>query len=571
MYDLVIRGGTIVDGSGRPRYRADVGVSRGRITSIGRIGEKGGEEIDAEGKFVAPGFIEVHTHMDAQVFWDSLGTSSAWHGITSAIMGNCGFTLAPCAEADKDLVLRSLERAEDISRDAMLAGIDWEWATFPEYLDVVDRLPKGINYAGYMGHSALRTYVMGERAFEEAASEDDVAAMCRHLEEALRAGALGLSTSRSQNHCTSDDRPVPSRLASWEEVRALVNRMGDLGAGIFEVANEHHGDPDQRRGYLKRLRDLSVESGRPLSFIVGWAAAFPERTQEFLDLCDDAAARGGRIFAQGHSREFMSIIGFPVHLPFDALASWRELRRHPLDAQRAALSDPALRARLVDEAVNGPYGEAIGAEARAPDYEILRVLEASSGPWRTVAEVAAERRVTPVDALIDLSLEAGFDRFFAQPFANQDMGEVLHMLQHPHVVVGGSDSGAHVSQIIDSSIPTFLLSYWVRDRQVFEWEQGVRMLTFDPALAFGLVDRGLVAEGLVADLVVFDPATIGPDLPHAATDLPAGASRLTQRALGIDATVVNGRVLLREGQQTGALPGTLLRGPLGSEMSPPGV
>jgi N-acyl-D-aspartate/D-glutamate deacylase len=563
MFDLVIRGGTVVDGSGRPRYRADVGVQDGRITSIGRISETGTEEVDAEGRFVAPGFIEVHTHMDAQVFWDPLGTCSSWHGITTAVLGNCGFTLAPCAEPDKNLVMRSLERAEDISREAMLEGISWQWETFPDYLDAVERIPKGINYAGYMGHSALRTYVMGERAFEEPGTEDDVATMCRHLEDAVKAGALGLSTSRTPNHQTSDDKPVPSRQADWSEVRALVNRMGNLGAGIFEIANEQNGEPGLRRAYYERLRDLSVESGRPLSFILGWSPSSPGTTQDYIDLFEEAAERGGRIFGQGHSREFMSIIGFPVHLPFDSLPSWREFRTRPLRAQAAALRDPAQRARLVQEATTGPYRTPIGAEARPPDYDVLRVLERGDHAVRTVSGVAAARRVEPIDALIDLSLEADFDCFFGQPFANQDMDQVLRILKDPHVVVGGSDSGAHVSQIIDSSIPTFLLSYWVRDRQAFTWEEGIRKLTFDPAMAFGFTDRGLIAEGRAADLVVFDPERVAPDLPHADTDLPAGATRLKQTALGIDATVVNGQVLLRDGQHTGRLPGALLRGLLG--------
>jgi N-acyl-D-aspartate/D-glutamate deacylase len=562
MIDLVIRNGTVVDGSGRPRYRADVGVRDGRITSIGRITERATAEIDAEGRFVSPGFVEVHTHMDAQVFWDSLGTCSSWHGVTTSVMGNCGFTLAPCAEADKDLVMRSLERAEDISREAMLAGIPWQWETFPEYLDAVERTPKGINYAGYLGHSALRTFVMGERAFEEPASDHDVAAMGWHLEEAVRAGAIGLSTSRTPNHQTSDDRPVPSRQADWSEVRSLVTRMGDLGAGIFEIANEQHADPGAKRDYYDRLRDLAVESGRPVTFILGWSAAAPATTREYLDLLDETAVRGGRMFAQGHSREFMSVIGFPVHLPYDTLPSWRALRLLPLDAQRKVLSDPVQRARLVQEATDGPYRTPVGAEARPPDYDVLRVLDTPDGPTRTVAEVAADRGVAPIDALIDLSLEGGFDRFFGHPFANQDMGEVLRILEDPRVVVGGSDSGAHVSQVIDSSIPTFLLAHWVRGQQAFTWEEGIRKLTFDPAMAFGFSDRGLVAEGMAADLVVFDPATVAPGLPHAATDLPAGASRLVQKAVGIDATVVNGEVLLRHGEPTGALPGSLLRGPL---------
>jgi N-acyl-D-aspartate/D-glutamate deacylase len=563
-YDLVIRDGTVIDGSGRPRYRADVGVVGDRIVALGRLHERARVEIDAEGLFVAPGFIDGHTHMDAQVFWDPLGTCSCWHGVTTVVMGNCGFTLAPCREAEKDLALRSLERAEDIAREAMLAGITWQWETFADYLDAVDRTPKGINYSGYIGHSALRTYVMGERAFEQAATDDDMAAMCREVESAIRAGALGFSTSRSMNHATSDDRPVASRLATWEEVRALVGVMGDLGSGTFELAQEHHADPALRDDYYARLRALAVDSGRPITFVCGSSAATPGSWRTMLDLLDDIAARGGRAVGQVHSREFLSVIGFKVNLPFDKLPRWKDMRSRPLADQRRALLDTGTRRALVEEALRGPYGGAIGAEVRPPQYDMIRVLDRPSGPYRTVAEIAAERSTTPVDVMIDLSLAADFRQFFVQPFANHDLDVVLQMIKHPRTVVAVSDSGAHVSQIIDASIPTHLLSHWVRQQQAFTWEEGIRMLTFDPACVWGLHDRGIVGEGYSADLVVFDPERIAPGLPDADDDLPGGATRLKQQATGIHATVVNGRVLLRDGEPTGELPGRLLRGPLAS-------
>src|SRR5262250_2114804 len=260
-YDLVVKNGVVIDGSGLPRYRADVGVIGGGVSSIGRIRDSAREVIDAEGQVVAPGFIDGHTHMDAQVFWDPLGTCSCWHGVTSVVMGNCGFTLAPCAKPDRHLVVRNLERAEDIAGEAMDAGIDWTWTTFREFLGAVDALPKGINYAGYLGHSALRTYVMGERAFEKPASEDDLAGMERELRDGLRAGAIGFTTSRSPSHETPDRRPVASRLATWDEVRRLVGAMGDMNAGIFELAGEAVGrsaaDLEGLREYHRRLRDLA--------------------------------------------------------------------------------------------------------------------------------------------------------------------------------------------------------------------------------------------------------------------------------------------------------------------------
>src|SRR5213595_1360567 len=235
-YDLVIKNGWVVDGSGLPRYRADVGVMGGRIAAIGRIRESAREVLDADGHVVAPGFIDAHTHMDAQVFWDPLGTCSCWHGITSVVMGNCGFTLAPCAKEDRHLVIRNLQRAEDISVEAMEAGIDWRWTTFPQFLDTLESLPKGINYSAYLGHSALRTYVMGERAFTDSATPEDLELMKREVRDAIRAGAIGFTTSRTRNHQTPDGQPVASRLAKWDEVQQLVGVMGDLGAGVFEIA-----------------------------------------------------------------------------------------------------------------------------------------------------------------------------------------------------------------------------------------------------------------------------------------------------------------------------------------------
>src|SRR5438034_5423053 len=269
-YDLVIKNGTVVDGSGLPGFRADIGVRHGRIVSIGRIRERGRETLDAEGHVVAPGFVDGHTHMDAQIFWDPLGTSSCWHGITSVVMGNCGFTLAPCAASDRHFVVRNLQRAEDIPPAAMEAGIEWRWTTFPEFLDCLESLPKGINYAGYLGHSALRTYVMGERAFDGPAREDDLKAMEAELRDAIEAGAIGFTTSRSPSHETPDRRPVASRMADWDEVRRLVGVMGDLNAGIFELAGENVdralGGEEARRDYHRRLLDLAVETGRPVTF-----------------------------------------------------------------------------------------------------------------------------------------------------------------------------------------------------------------------------------------------------------------------------------------------------------------
>jgi len=559
-YDLVIKNGTVIDGTGLPRYRADVAVRHGRIAAIGRIREAAREVVDAEGQVVTPGFIDGHTHMDAQVFWDPYGTCSCWHGVTTVVMGNCGFTLAPCGRSERHLVVRNLERAEDIAAEAMDAGIDWTWTTFPEFFDRLEGLPKGINYAGYVGHSALRTFAMGERAFEKESSEDELRAMERELRDAMRAGAIGFTTSRSPSHETPDRRPVASRLASWDEVRRLVGVMGEMNAGVFELAGERAGgDPDRLRDYHVRLRDLAVESGRPITWGLFSRREEPDLWRTYLALLEETAARGGRMFAQVHSRALTVVLSFKTSLPFDRLPVWHELRALPLDQQQARLREPELRRRLVEAAKERDERRPIGAEARLGSYEWIFVMDTPEGPHRSVAEIARQRGIDPVEAIIDLALEKDLDRFFLQPIANENQEHALELITHPRTVVTFSDSGAHVSQIMDASLQTHLLSYWVRARQALVLEQAVRMLSLEPATHWGFADRGLIREGMAADLLVFDPDTIAPEMPEVVRDLPAGARRLTQRARGIAATVVNGEVVLRDGKPTGALPGQLLR------------
>jgi N-acyl-D-aspartate/D-glutamate deacylase len=564
-YDLVIKNGVVIDGSGLPRYRADVGVRHGKIVTIGRIRERAREVLDAEGQVVAPGFVDGHTHMDAQVFWDPLGTSSCYHGITTVVMGNCGFTLAPCAVENKHMVVRNLQRAEDIPPAAMEAGITWSWTSYAVFLDTLESLPKGINYGGYVGHSAIRTFVMGERAFEAQATEEELQAMQRQVRDAIRAGAMGFTTSRSPSHETPEGRPVASRVADWSEVRRLVGVMGELDAGLLEIAGEGvdrtAGDPGVREWHT-RLRDLAVETGRPITFGVFSRRGAPGVWKQYLDLLDETAAMGGRMFAQAHSRSLSALLSFKTQMPFDRLPVWKELRKLPIAEQRQKLRDPALRAKLVEMSSERDARKALGTEARPTDYEWLFVFDTVEGPHRSVAEVARERNQHPAQTMIELALDKDLDLFFLMPVANEDQDIALEIMRHPRTVTTFSDSGAHVSQLMDSSLQTHLLYHWVRTKQAFTLEQAVRMLTLVPATCWGFHDRGLIREGMAADFVVFDPDTIMAEMPEVVDDLPSGARRLVQRTRGIAATVVNGQILLRDGKHTGALPGQLLRGPL---------
>ncbi len=560
-YDLLIKGGTVIDGSGGARYRADVAVQDGRIAAIGRVNERARQTIDAEGHIVSPGFVDGHTHMDAQVFWDPIGSSSCYHGVTSVVMGNCGFTLAPCKPEDADFVFRNLERAEDLSRDAMLAGIDWTWETFPEFLDAVDALPKGINYAGYIGHSALRTHTMGERAFTDPATEDDLKTMQKAVQEAVRAGAIGFSTSRTRNHVTPDDQPVASRLADWNEVRAIVNAMGETGKGIFEIAGETPGrNPERIREYFDRLKNLAVESGVTQTWGMFSARAAPELWRPYFDLVDETAAAGGRIVVQVHSRALNVLLSFKSNTPFDKWDVWKDLRALPLDEQKAKLRDSGFKAKLVEVASLEDKGpKFVGAEPRPPNWNFVYPMANMDYDQPNMADLAQQKGVHPAELMIDLALEHDFDIFFRQPLANENQDHVLEMMKHPRSVVTFSDSGAHVSQIMDSSLQTHLLSYWVREKEALTLEEAIRQITYNTATLWGLHDRGLLRTGMAADLVVFDPNTVGARLPEVVYDLPAGARRLKQTADGIKNTVVNGEILLSANEHGGALPGRLLR------------
>jgi N-acyl-D-amino-acid deacylase len=566
--DLLIRNGTIVDGSGAARYRGDVGIAHDRIVEIGRIRSVAERTIDADGLIVAPGFIDGHTHMDAQVAWDRLGSCSCWHGVTTVIMGNCGFALAPCRPEAREWFARCLTAVEDIPTEAMLAGIDWTWETFPEYLATVDRLPKAINYGAYIGHSALRMYVMGARALSETATGDDLARMAAAVQEAIRAGAMGFSSSRATTHVTPDGTPVASRIADWSELDRLVGAMADLNAGIFQVGPDISGGEAQRR-FLDRLKQLAVQTGRPVMFgtLSSRQGDRPNPWTYQLDYMDECAAAGARMWGQATTRSINAIFSLKSYLPFDVLPGWQRLRHLPLPEQRRRLADPATRKQLIaeeermkprDNVLQG--GGAATTDPRRPDYANLYAMKGVDWDDPTVAQLAAQRGQHPVEVMIDLAL-ANDDQVFVQPLVNEDPDHVLGMLRHPRTLATFSDSGAHVCQEMGSSLQTHLLSYWVRARQAFTLEEAVRKLTFDNASAWELNDRGLVRTGFKADLVLFDAERVKPAMPTVETDLPGGARRLVQKAEGIAATVVNGEVTLENGQATGRVPGRLLRGP----------
>jgi N-acyl-D-aspartate/D-glutamate deacylase len=449
--DLVIRNGTIVDGSGMGRYRADVGVADGRIVEIGRIRAPAQRTIDADGLIVAPGFIDGHTHMDAQVNWDRQGTCSCWHGVTSVIMGNCGFALAPCPPADREWFARCLTAVEDIPLEAMLAGIDWQWETFPEYLATVERLPKALNYGAYIGHSALRMYVMGKRALTEPATEDDVARMAHAVQEAVRAGAMGFSSSRAGTHVTPDDTPVASRIAEWSEIDALVGAMAELDAGIFQIGPDVSSGPGQR-AFLERLRRVALESGRPVMFgtIATRQGEAPNSYRYQLDYLDQSVAAGARMFGQTTTKSINAIFALKSYLPFDVLPEWRALRALPLDEQKRRMADPAVRARLVaDEAKMKPRdnvfqgGGAATTDPRKPDYANLFAMKDVAWDDPTVASLAQERGQHPVEVMLDLML-ANEDQVFVQPLVNEGRDDVLDMLRHPWTLTTFSDSGARL-------------------------------------------------------------------------------------------------------------------------------
>lgn len=567
--DLLIRNGTIVDGSGAARFTADVGIAGGRIVEIGRIRAPAARTLDADGLIVSPGFIDGHTHMDAQVAWDPLGSCSCWHGVTSVVMSNCGFALAPCKPADRDWYARCLSAVEDIPTEAMAAGVDWSWETFPEYLATVERLPKAINYGMYIGHSALRMYVMGKRALSEAATEDDMVRMAAAVQEALRAGALGFSSSRASTHVTPDDTPVASRIAEWQEIDRIVGAMAELDAGIFQVGPDI-GSGMAHRAFLARLRQVALATKRPIMFgvLATKQGDDPNPWHYQTKYIDDTVAAGGRMFGQGTTKSINAIFSLKSYLPFDVLPAWQAIRALPLAEQKRRLADPAVRRELVaaeakmkprDSTFQG--GGAATTDPRKPDYTNLFAMKGVDWDDPTVDQLAKARGQHPVEVMIDLSL-ADDNQVYVQPLVNETPDDVLGILKHSRTLATFSDSGAHVCQEMGSSLQTHFLNYWVRKRGAFTLEEAIKKLTHDNAAAWNMEGRGLVREGCHADLLLFEEDRIRPCLPTVEKDLPGGARRLVQKAEGIKAMIVNGDVAFQDGEATGTYSGHVLKGEL---------
>jgi N-acyl-D-aspartate/D-glutamate deacylase len=565
-FDLVIRNGRVVDGTGAPAFRADVAVKDGRIFQVGAVAGSGAEEIDAAGRLVTPGFVDIHTHYDGQATWDQHMQPSAWHGVTTVVMGNCGVGFAPCKPKDHDRLVRLMEGVEDIPFPVLTEGLPWTWESFPDYLDALDQRAFDVDIGTQLPHAALRVFVMGERgANREPANPADIAAMAAIAQKAVEAGALGFSTSRTLNHRTSDGQPTPTLTAGEDELTGIAMGLAAAGKGVLQLVSDF-ADPREEFAMLRRIVEAS---GRPLSFSLVQSPRGPDGWKTMLSALSDATAAGLPMKAQVAGRPVGVLLGFELTLnPFSHTQAYQSIAKLPFAERWARLNDAAFRAALLDEAPPAG-GHAIGAAltrnwatmflmGEEPDYE--------QTPDRTVEMLAAARGITPDELALEHMMSNGARGMLYLPFLNYADGSLdpsYAMLTHPDTVPGLSDGGAHVGMICDGSFPTSNLTLWTRDRTrgpKLGVEEVVRMQTRDTAQAVGLYDRGLIAPGYRADLNVIDYDRLSLKAPQVAYDLPSGGRRLIQRADGYVATIVAGQVTYRDGEPTGALPGRLLRG-----------
>ena len=564
-YDLVIRGGTLADGSGGPAFVADVAVKDGLIVAVGQVSGAGIEEIDARGKLVTPGFVDIHTHYDGQATWDQRMQPSSWHGVTTVVMGNCGVGFAPCKPADHDRLVRLMEGVEVIPFPVLTEGLPWNWESFPDYLDSLEGRSFDVDIGAQLPHAALRVFVMGERgANREDATPDDIAAMAAIAKGAVEAGALGFSTSRTLNHRTSDGQPTPTLTASEAELTGIALGLAAAGKGALQFVSDF-GDPEAEFAMLRRIVEAS---GRPLSFSLVQSPIQPAQWRLLLDRLEDASCAGLPMRAQVCGRPVGVLFGLELTLnPFTHYPSYKAIAALPLAERAAKLADPAFRAQLLSE---GNEASAAFAANMTQNWKVMFLMgetpDYEQTPDRTVLALAVAKGVRPEELALDHMLTNGGRGMLYLPFLNYANGSLdpsFEMLNHPDTVPGLSDGGAHVGMICDGSFPTSNLTLWTRDRTrgpKLPLETMVRMQSHDTAAALGLHDRGVGAPGYRADLNVIDYEGLTLGAPSVAYDLPAGGRRLVQRADGYVATIVAGQVTYRDGQPTGALPGRLLRG-----------
>jgi N-acyl-D-aspartate/D-glutamate deacylase len=560
-HDLVITGGIVVDGTGAPARPADVAIDGDRITAVGDVDATGaGQVIDAEGRHVTPGFVDLHSHLDAQVGWDPLMSSSCWHGVTSVVMGNCGMTFAPVRPGQAEVLARAMESVEDIPASAILEGLSWEWESYGEYLDAIDRVPKGINAGGYVGDVALRLYVAGDASCEAdfRLSEAQRTEMAELIRGALEAGALGYSISRSLTHRTPDGRSVPGTWSDPEEFYAVAEPLRELGRGVLECApryNEVDGSTSRVDEELAWIAEISRRTGRPFSFNLMQMRSMGDHYRRVLDLAEEANRTGAQLRPQTTPRSIGILFSLAANTLIDDLPSFQPLRALDLAGRLAAIRDPEVRRRL----------EAEGADKAVEPFERMFLMRPESGavyrydPADSIAAQAAAAGRTPVAHYLQVLDETDGAAVANWPVLNEDFTAIEELLTSPVTIMGLADAGAHATQIMDASQPTFFLSHWVRDRGVLSLEDAVRRLSLDTASFIGFRDRGELRPGAFADVNVIDLDGLRLPLPEIVHDFPGGAPRFVQRAEGIGHTVVNGVPFMVDGEHTGALPGRLLR------------
>ncbi|HSA52206.1 MAG TPA: amidohydrolase family protein [Yinghuangia sp.] len=565
MHDIVIHGGEVVDGTGSAPRRADVAVDGDRITEIGTVSGPARRRIDAAGRLVTPGFVDIHTHLDAQLFWDPVASPSCRHGVTTVVLGNCGVTFAPVGAGQERYLAEMMEAVEDIPADSIMAGLDWGWHSYGDYLRSLASRPLGVNAGGMIGHCALRHHVMGPRSLDEApATDEDIARMAALVGEAMDAGALGFSTSRSLMHTVPDGRPVPGTFARPEELAAIAGALGTRNRGVIEVVPRiGERDGPQRENSVAELawmEQVSRASGRPLTFAIMQSDRRPGLWSWVMEQVAAARARGADLRPQTAARGSAILFGLVGRTPYDALPAWSELKELPWEQRLKALADDTWRGRLVADAEQ-PVTQSGPLAPKDPAKMYLLPPGPAAynvSPRNSLAAEAARRGTSAAEAFIDYTLDTGGRGLLYYPVLNQDLDAVAAMLTNPDVVLGVADAGAHVALTMDAGQATYLLRHWVRDRGLLDVGRAVRKLTSEGAQLFGLEGRGVLAPGAYADINVIDLDHLDLDTPEMAADLPLGADRFVQQARGYDYTLVNGQVLVDHDELTEARPGRLV-------------